>query len=340
MPAEPLLSILVPHYNARHVLPCMLDSILPQSLKSLEVVVVDDGSREPCREVIDSYRGKGLNVRLIEHCVNKGTKEARLTGVEHARGRIIAFADADDLFLGIDILEQHVRLLLREEADILHYNVISRESDGRDGFSSRHRPYATLLNGKEVFETYANNHCRGHTHWNKLYSANLCRACLPAARSLSVRGAAEDFFLVSLLFSQAQRYRGSELPGYRYFRTSIDTNCSRAAGYLREKHAIANWFNVWLREKHFSPASIKTFMMTNGRVMLGHAALLEQACHLPERDGFDQDTFRALVKEMDATALYHALEFALEQSGQRRPDALRLRQAFSELLQTGGNDVS
>ncbi len=76
MSSIPLLSIIIPHYNMPHVLSTLLDSILIQSLKSLEIIVVDDGSCDSCKDVIEAYQGKNIEVRLIEHGVNKGAREA------------------------------------------------------------------------------------------------------------------------------------------------------------------------------------------------------------------------------------------------------------------------
>jgi hypothetical protein len=89
-----------------HTLPRLLDSILVQSFKDLEVLLVDDCSDEPCGPVVQTYRGKGLEIVLLEHGERIYTMQARLTGIAAARGKIIGFADADDILWGKEELKK------------------------------------------------------------------------------------------------------------------------------------------------------------------------------------------------------------------------------------------
>ena len=333
MPTEPLLSILIPYYNMPHSLPRLLDNILAQSLKSLEVIIVDDGSREPCREAVDVYREQGLDVRIVEHGVNKGTKEARLSGVEHARGRVIAFADADDLFLGSEALEYHVRLLLREEADIMHFSTLARHPEKGTVSLLRHgQPFAPILTGQDVFSAYAEGG-RGHGLWQKLYAASLCRAILPAARSFAMHRLAEDRFLTALLFSQAQRYRGSERAGYFYHITPASNLSIRAPQKLGTIHSMTKWLITWLRDGNFSPAIINTYEAHAKRGILWHAAQLEKACHSSNPDVSYLAMLRTVLDGADMAVMERALAYALTEGGGGfvAQDALKLREGISKL---------
>jgi glycosyltransferase involved in cell wall biosynthesis len=327
MSTKPLLSILVPYYNAQESLPRLLETILTQSLKSIEVVVVDDGSRDSCRDVTDAWRNKGLNLRLIEHGVNKGTKEARLTGIEHSRGRIVAFADADDQFLGVNVLEQHVRLLLREEADIVHFNAMTRiKETGREIIRDTLGPFALQLEGEDVFATYAS--AKAPMIWGKLFLGELCRACRPAAGTLDLARFSDDFYLTSLFFSQARKYRGSDLLGYCYNRTLADTLPYRWTGRICAMHAIVEWFTVRLRDRNFSPRVITAFKRKAGIDMLNFSAELKQAT-FTDAGVFNQDAFQKLANGIDLAALSRALEFSVAEG----PDSPRKKSAISILRQ-------
>jgi hypothetical protein len=333
MSADPLLSIVIPHYNAPHTLSLLLDNILSQTLKRLEVIVVDDGSRETCREVVDAWRNKGLNLCLIEHDANRGAYEARLTGMGHVHSRAVAFADADDLFWGVEALEQHVRLLLQEEADIVHFNTMNwNRETGYEHLNPRQKPFAAVLTAEEVFASYANRRW-WTTLWGKLFSGNLCRACLPVARTWSMTGCSEDVYLASLFFSQAQKYRGSALAGYRYHTTPSHIASRRKAEHICNLYATAEWFNIWLREKHLTPAVIAAYKKNVANFALMHAASLEQDASM-NTGVFDPNAFRLLADGTDMAVLDQALDFALAEGGnmaKEKSAALRLRQQIFKL---------
>lgn len=89
-----LVSIIIPAYNAAHFLPQTLESCLRQTYPHLEIIVVNDGSRDNTAEVARSYP----NVICIDQA-NKGLAGARNTGIDHATGDYLQFLDADDLLL-------------------------------------------------------------------------------------------------------------------------------------------------------------------------------------------------------------------------------------------------
>lgn len=89
-----LVSVVIPAYNRAHTLAQAINSVLAQSYKRYEIIVVDDGSTDTTREVIERY---GDAVWYV-HQKNKGPSAARNTGIRHARGEFIAFLDSDDVW--------------------------------------------------------------------------------------------------------------------------------------------------------------------------------------------------------------------------------------------------
>lgn len=92
MPSEPLVSVVIPAYNAARYLGDALDSVFAQTVADLEVIVVDDGSTDHTSGVAKAYPG----VRLLRQS-NQGASAARNRALELSRGRYIALLDADDL---------------------------------------------------------------------------------------------------------------------------------------------------------------------------------------------------------------------------------------------------
>ena len=91
----PTVSIIVPVYNAESYLHKCLESILNQTFKDFELILIDDGSTDSSGEICDDYNKKDCRIRVI-HKLNEGVSIARNIGVEISKGKYIMFADADD----------------------------------------------------------------------------------------------------------------------------------------------------------------------------------------------------------------------------------------------------
>ncbi|PLS31765.1 glycosyl transferase [Bifidobacterium margollesii] len=97
MPArQPLVSIIVPVYNAQRYLPYCIESITGQTYPNLEIILVDDGSTDDSPRICDSYAVKDDRIVVI-HQTNGGIAKAQNAGLDAARGEFIAFADNDDM---------------------------------------------------------------------------------------------------------------------------------------------------------------------------------------------------------------------------------------------------
>jgi glycosyltransferase involved in cell wall biosynthesis len=98
MSVEPDLSVIVAAYNAADTIEATLRSLLSQTLESIEVLVVDDGSVDGTAKIVDEVRSSDRRVRLISLDTNQGRSAARNRGLIEARGRWIGTCDADDLW--------------------------------------------------------------------------------------------------------------------------------------------------------------------------------------------------------------------------------------------------
>lgn len=107
--SDPLVSIIVPCYNYGHLLPDALDSVLVQSYKTWECIIVNDGSTDLTEEVAKDYKQKDQRFVYL-HQPNTGLSEARNAGLKRATGQYIQLLDADDK-LEFDKLLQHVTYL-------------------------------------------------------------------------------------------------------------------------------------------------------------------------------------------------------------------------------------
>lgn len=113
-----LISVIIPAYNIQDYLGVTLDSILAQTYDNLEIIVVNDGSKDHTGAVADAYAEKDIRVRVI-HKENGGVTSARLRGVFEAKGEWIGFVDGDDL-IEPDMYQHLLENALKYNADISH----------------------------------------------------------------------------------------------------------------------------------------------------------------------------------------------------------------------------
>ena len=98
------ISIIVPVYNVeKYIFECV-DSLINQTYKNLEIILVDDSSPDNCPQICDEYAQKDDRIKVI-HKPNGGLSDARNAGIESATGEYLMFVDSDD-YIALDMIEQ------------------------------------------------------------------------------------------------------------------------------------------------------------------------------------------------------------------------------------------
>lgn len=110
------VSIIVPIYNVKNFLPKCIESIIKQTHKNLEILLVDDGSKDGSGEIADNYATKDKRIIVI-HQINSGVSSARNTGLSKVTGEYVCFADGDD-YLMEDYVEYLLDMAIKYNADI------------------------------------------------------------------------------------------------------------------------------------------------------------------------------------------------------------------------------
>ena len=143
MVRNPKISIIVPVYKVEKFLSECVSSILTQSFRDFELVLVDDGSPDECPQMCDKYSLNDPRV-VTFHKKNGGLSSARNFGLDHAKGRYIMFVDSDDL-LAEDALERLYNEIITTNADVVLGRIIRF-----DAKSGKSRPYTHLEDYKEM----------------------------------------------------------------------------------------------------------------------------------------------------------------------------------------------
>lgn len=127
---EPLVSIIVPVYNVpEKYLKACIESLMNQTMKEIEIILVDDGSKDNSGKICDMYAEKDNRIKVI-HKKNSGVSSTRNAGLRNINGKWIMFIDADD-WIEYDTLEYVVKYSEDSDIDILGWNHYYNTSRGQ-----------------------------------------------------------------------------------------------------------------------------------------------------------------------------------------------------------------
>jgi len=118
---NPEVSIIIPSHNSGNFLNEAIKSVIEQTYKNLEIIVVNDGSIDDTEKIVKDWQEKDKRIRYLKHQKNKGLGAARNTGITNSRGEYIAFLDADDVWLPKKI-EIQINKINDLDADLVFSN--------------------------------------------------------------------------------------------------------------------------------------------------------------------------------------------------------------------------
>lgn len=167
---DDLISIVVPIYKAEQYLSQCVNSILEQTYRNIEIILVDDGSPDRCPEICDYFGKTDSRVRVI-HQENKGLSAARNIGLEVAKGSYITFIDSDD-YVGKHFVERLYDAISREYADISICDYLKvNEDDGLEKEAATYYPF----NNRECIKNmyHPTLHGMEFVAWAKMYTMDI-----------------------------------------------------------------------------------------------------------------------------------------------------------------------
>ena len=165
------VSVIVTVYNVEKYIRRCIESIQKQTIKDIEIIVVDDGTPDNSMSIVEEIAHNDDRIKIIRHEKNMGLMWARKTGYTAANGEYIAFCDSDDY-----LPENSIELLLKEaeetQADIVSGNYTHVKVDGSQIVCRNQLKYG---NDKlSVFKSLLKNEMK-HTIWGKLYRASILK---------------------------------------------------------------------------------------------------------------------------------------------------------------------
>lgn len=148
------LSIIIPVYNVEKYIDECISSAVNQTLKEIEVIIIDDGSTDNSIKIIKDYEAKYSNIIVVSN-INEGVSVSRNIGLDRARGEYIFFLDSDD-YIDLELGKDLYKLAKSQNLDMIHFdaNVIYEEE-----FEVKNNPYdrskiikSTIYSGEEFYQ--------------------------------------------------------------------------------------------------------------------------------------------------------------------------------------------
>lgn len=203
--SSPLVSVIIPVYNTEKYVGEALESIRNQTLKELEIIVINDGSTDNSLSIIESHAQKDPRIQVYTQ-TSQGVSIARNKGLQHVKGEFIYFMDSDDLLI-MNALEQCYQKCVINNLDFVFFDadILNEENSPtsipnykRDKFANEN----TIYNGNDILNILMNN-------W--VYSASVCLNLIRTTYLKQINNyfypgiIHEDQLFICLLYIQAKQ---------------------------------------------------------------------------------------------------------------------------------------
>lgn len=261
------ISIIVPAYNIAPYLERCLESILAQTYRDLEVIVVNDGSTDDTGRILDTLAASDSRIRAI-HKKNGGVSSARIRGIAESTGAYIGFVDGDD-YVEPEMFGHLLRNLLENGADISHCGYRMVFPDGHVDLyhgtgMKRLQDHVTglrdLLEGSQVEPGL----------WNKLYKRQIVLGFEQSPLWENSLKYNEDVLMNYILFSRARKSVYEDLPFYHYILRPGSAATSKKKHYqvADPRVVMERILNDTQPDSPLYPAAYERYL----RVLMGAAA--------------------------------------------------------------------
>lgn len=203
-----LVSVIVPIYNVEIYLKECIDSILNQTYKNIEVILVDDESPDSCGEICDDYVLRDKRVKVI-HKKNGGLSDARNAGMKVATGDLITFVDSDD-YISPDFIKKLYDVMCKYDSDIAIANM--KRTSRRDENNNEIVGNVVIYNAEEALIRMLYGTPFGTSACGKLFKRDLFKNVVFPYGKFS-----EDLFTIYITILKSRQVAYVEFDGYFYY---------------------------------------------------------------------------------------------------------------------------
>lgn len=248
------ISIIVPIYNSENYLERCLESIVNQTYKNLEIILVNDASQGNAEEICRKYKVSDSRIKYVKHQSNLSLFQARVTGLKNATGDYVAFCDSDD-YVSPDFYRVLVFKAIESGADITVGNTVIQRTDGSKFVYNLRTDAIGDLDKEDCLREFLKQgglNFDWHTVWNKLYSKKIVDLAMPSyKKQTEYLNMCEDIAFSVPLFFYAQRVRSVKSVSYFYCQNEKALTDASTSDLSKFKKNIGNLVSVFNFVKAF-----------------------------------------------------------------------------------------
>ena len=277
---NPLISVIVPIYMIDRYLGICIESIINQTYSNLEIILVDDGSKDRCSEICDLYASKDKRIRII-HKKNGGLVSARKAGLQHSNGEYISYVDGDD-WISPGFIESLYTAAKINEAEMVcagfTRDLFSKSASFTNSLS------AGFYEGKKLEDLWRNMISTGSFYrpgintyvWNKLFRREILLNCQTQVDDRISIG--EDGAVTYPALFSCSRVVIIDNVDYHY-RQREDSMLKQSARYVTEAQKLLYLFQYLHAWANTTPASFRIREQVDDYVL--SIALMRSGGRLP-----------------------------------------------------------
>ena len=241
----PEVSVLVPVYNVEKYIEKCIQSILEQSFKDFELIVVDDASLDGSMDIVSKYADQDKRIRIIRKAHNEGLMSARQTGYLNAVGKYIIFCDSDD-YLPKNSIEILYNSIANTFFDIVFADYIRKDRYGERIFKRTSTEFSTI---EDVLKGLVTRKIKTYL-WGCIFDSRLFVNNYQTIKKQTIN---EDFILLTQILNHCKRVKFVDECVYVY---RVNTDSSTGSTYsrvrfLQELKAMRWLLNSFLIDKYY-----------------------------------------------------------------------------------------
>lgn len=251
-----LISIIIPVYNVEKYLDKCLDTIINQTYKNIEIIIVNDGSTDNSLDICNKYKSLDNRVKLFS-IKNTGLSGARNYGIKKSTGKYLSFIDSDD-YIDLDMIEVLYRNIINEKADLSCCSFYEVFKDGIKKKSKEDKTY--IMNGKKTIEKSFLDEGLSVYTWNKLYDKKLFKNI-----EFPLHKKSQDRYIMYEIFDKAKRVVYQSICKYYYVQRKSSTANNLKDINTDSIEASLNAINYLKKYKDIRPLAVKEYLITRLR---------------------------------------------------------------------------
>lgn len=245
----PLISVIIPVYKVERYLDACVTSVVSQTYRNLEIILIDDGSPDDCPRMCEAWAAKDERIKVI-HKANGGLSTARNAGLDVFSGDYVAFVDSDDWIDERMIARLYQWMVSNDDVDVTVCGVVKEFETGGSQNIDADYPERTFSRDEALRSFLYHRDRMTDSVWNKLFSARFFRGEHALRFPDGINS--EDYYLLSHVYHEMNGLYYNPEPHYHYrIRGGSISTKARIDDHTYDKVKIAGLVTEYLSSQRY-----------------------------------------------------------------------------------------